>query len=77
MSIQDYDWAAIVKPGTRYRTRSGRKLIVDRIEGSRAVMLNFQVQRGAYGVSRVRIDRLNPKEGYTPVGVTPPLKKGR
>lgn len=76
MGTADYDWAAVVQPGTTYRTKSGRKLIVDRIEGVRAVMINFQVQRGAYGVSRVRIDRLNPKEGYTPIGVVPPLKKG-
>ena len=77
MGTADYDWAAVVQPGTAYRTKSGRKIVVDRIEGDRAVMLNFQVSRGAYGVSRVRIDRLNPKEGYTPVGVIPPLKKGR
>ena len=73
-SNDDWDWAAIVKPGTRYRTRSGRKLVVDRIEGSHAVMINFQVPRRAYGISRVRIDRLNPKEGFTPVGVIPPRK---
>lgn len=74
-STDDYNWAAVVRPGVRYRAKDGRKLIVDKIVGAHAVMLNFNITRGSVRVSRIRIDRLNPKDGYTPIGTLPPLKR--